>query len=173
MKDLLKPIIVLTVICIVTAGLLGATYNVTKPLIDKAELDATNAAMREVMPSATNFTAITELPDVTGLVQASKDDGGAGYVFKVESKGFGGAYPVMVGIGADGKITGAKLLEGNSETPGLGSKTGNESFTGQFIGKDSSLSGVETITGATISSKAFISAVGIAYEAYTAVGEGA
>ena len=79
----------------------------------------------------------------------------------------------MVGIGADGKITGAKLLEGNSETPGLGSKTGNESFTGQFIGKDSSLSGVETITGATISSKAFISAVGIAYEAYTAVGEGA
>ena len=61
MKDLLKPIIVLTVICIVTAGLLGATYNVTKPLIDKAELDATNAAMREVMPSATNFLSLIHI----------------------------------------------------------------------------------------------------------------
>ncbi len=78
----------------------------------------------------------------------------------------------MVGIGSDGKITGTKLME-NGETPGLGSKTGMPDFTGQFAGKDRSLDGVETVTGATISSNAFIAAVEIAYEGYAAVGEGA
>ncbi|MEM1483945.1 RnfABCDGE type electron transport complex subunit G [Oscillospiraceae bacterium PP1C4] len=171
MKELMKPIIVLTVICVITAALLGATYTVTAPLISAAEKNASDAAMAEVLPSAASFTEL-KVDGVEGLLIAAKDEGGSGYVFKVQSKGFGGAYQVMVGIGSDGKITGTKLLD-NNETPGLGSKTGMPDFTGQFIGKDSSLDGVDTITGATISSKAFMTAVQIAYEGFAAVGEGA
>ncbi|WP_417019446.1 FMN-binding protein, partial [Anaerotruncus massiliensis (ex Liu et al. 2021)] len=103
---------------------------------------------------------------------AAKDDSGNGYAFKVKDKGFGGVYNVMVGIGNDGRITGVKLLD-NSETPGLGSKTGADAFTGQFPGKDKSLEGVDAVTGATISSKAFFRCVDTAYQAYEAVGEGA
>lgn len=171
MKDLVKPIVVLSAICIITAALLGATYNVTAPKIAAAEKAASDAAMTEVLPSASTFTEIT-VEGVEGLLAAAKDEGGAGYAFKVQDKGFGGAYVVMVGIGSDGKITGTKLLD-NAETPGLGSKTGVPAFTDQFLGKDSTLEGVETVTGATISSDAFIRAVGTAYKAYAAVGEGA
>ena len=41
----------------------------------------------------------------------AKDDSGLGYAFKVQDKGFGGAYTIMVGISSDGKVTGAKLLD--------------------------------------------------------------
>lgn len=171
MKDLLKPVIVLTVICVVASALLGLTYTQTAPLIAQAEKEASDAAMQAVVPGSTAFT---ELP-ATGMENvliAAKDDSGNGYAFKVKDKGFGGAYTVMVGIGSDGRITGVKLLD-NNETPGLGSKTGAAAFTDQFKGKDQALDGVDAVTGATISSKAFFRCVDTAYQAYEAVGEGA
>lgn len=161
---LAKPIIVLTLICVISSALLGATYTITKDTIDAATKAATDAAMAAVLPGAGSFEEIT----VEGVLLAAKETGGLGYAFQVQDKGFGGAYVVMVGIGDDGKITGTQLLD-NSETPGLGSKTGEASFTGQFIGKDSALEGVETVTGATISSNAFIRCIGTAYQAYGAV----
>lgn len=164
---LIKPVIVLTIICIVSSALLGATYTMTKDTIDAATKAATDAAMAAVLPGTGSFEEIT-VDGVEGVLLAAKESGGLGYAFQVQDKGFGGAYVVMVGIGADGKITGTQLLD-NSETPGLGSKTGDAAFTGQFIGKDSALEGVETITGATISSNAFIRCVGTAYQAYGAV----
>lgn len=169
MNSLIKPVIVLSVICIVTAALLGATFKITEPLIAASEKAASDAAMAEVLPSATTFSEISL--DVPGLLTAAKDEGGSGYAFKVEDKGFGGKYVVMVGIGVDGKITGAKLLD-NTETPGLGSKTGMPDFTGQFIGKDKLLSDIQMVTGATISSQTFMRAVDTAYIAFEAAGEG-
>ncbi|NCC68856.1 MAG: FMN-binding protein, partial [Clostridia bacterium] len=53
-----------------------------------------------------------------------------------------------------------------SETKGLGSRTTLPDFREQFYGKDSSLSGVDTISGATISSKAYIGAIKDAFSAY-------
>jgi electron transport complex protein RnfG len=54
-------------------------------------------------------------------------------------------------------ITNIKILE-QSETPGLGTKVGEEFFLEQFRGKDS-IEGVEAISGATISSEAMKRAV--------------
>ena len=88
---------------------------------------------------------------------------------KVQDKGFGGAYTIMVGISSDGKVTGAKLLD-NSETPGLGSKTGSADFIQRFVGVESSgVEGVQAITGATISSNAFKRCVQTAYTAFDSV----
>lgn len=183
---LVKPIIVLVLICIISAGLLGATYTATADTIAQVQKEASDKAMTEVLPGAASFTEIqrgenagldalrdTVAQTKCGLLMAAKEDSGAGYAFKVQDKGFGGAYAVMVGIDAQGKITGVKLLD-NSETPGLGSKTGEKNFTDRFTGVDgSSLEGVQTITGATISSNAFKRCVATAFEAFAAVGEGA
>lgn len=171
MKELLKPVVVLTVICVVASALLGLTYDKTAPLIAQAEKEASDAAMQAVVPGSTTFTELA-LEGMENVLIAAKDDSGNGYAFKVKDKGFGGVYNVMVGIGNDGRITGVKLLD-NSETPGLGSKTGADAFTGQFPGKDKSLEGVDAVTGATISSNAFFRCVYTAYQAYEAVGEGA
>ena len=167
MKELLKPVIVLTAICVIAAALLGFTYNITAPLIAEAEEASANAAKTEVLPGSSTFTICELATPIEGVLSVSKDDGGMGYAIQVQDQGYGGAYVLMVGIG-----TGAKLLD-NSETMGLGSKTGSADFINQFIGKDQSLEGVETISGATISSNTFIRCIDTAYQAYEAVGEGA
>ena len=48
----------------------------------------------------------------------------------------------------------------------LGGQTANESYYGQYEGQDSSLSGVNAISGATITSTAYESCVKAAFEAY-------
>ncbi len=165
---LAKPIIVLTLICLISSALLGLTYEKTKDIIAAAELQATNDAMAEVLPgSSGDFEQLDA--GMENVLMAAKDNGGAGYVFQVEDSGYGGAYVVMVGMDNEGTITGAKLLEHN-ETPGLGAKTEGADFTSQFIGKNqSSAADVDMITGATISSSAFIRCVEAACEAFNAV----
>lgn len=168
--NMAKPIIVLTAICVISSALLGMTYNVTKDKIEEVKAEASAAAMREVLPQAQDFKELAADPE-NGVLLAAEGSDNTGYVFKTQDKGYGGAFVVMVGIGADGNITDVKLLD-NAETPGLGSKTGMPKFTDQFKGKDQSLEGVETITGATISSKAFLRCVDTAYKAYEKLGGG-
>ena len=71
----------------------------------------------------------------------------------------------MVGIGSDGLITGTEVLV-NNETQGLGSRVSEHDFMDQYIGKDSTLEGVQAISGTTISSNAFSNAVKTAYQIY-------
>ena len=58
MKELLKPVVVLTVICVVASALLGLTYDKTAPLIAQAEKEASDAAMQAVVPGSTTFTEL-------------------------------------------------------------------------------------------------------------------
>ena len=56
---LAKPIIVLTLICVISSALLGATYTITKDTIDAATKAATDAAMAAVLPGAGSVEEIT------------------------------------------------------------------------------------------------------------------
>lgn len=170
MNQMIKPIVVLLAICIISSALLGMTYNATAQKIIDVNQKASDAAAMEVLPGASTFAGFgTDALDTEVYQSVLEETSGKGYVFKVKDKGFGGAYSVMVGIDADGKVTGAKLME-NTETPGLGSKTGTPDFTGRFVGKTGAeIEGVETITGATISSDAFKRCVALACEAYEGI----
>ena len=53
----------------------------------------------------------------------------------------------------------------------LGGQTANKSYTGQYTGQDASLSGVNAISGATITSTAYRGCVETAFEAYELVKE--
>ena len=169
-EALVKPVIVLTVICIVVSGLLAVTNGVTAPII-KANTEATaNAARVEILPEADSFTKL-DYTDADGIItEVYAADNGAGYVISGSGKGYGGALPVMVGISADGTITMIKVMD-NDETPGVGKKTQEASFTDQFTGKDETLDGVTTISGATISSTAVLNVVEHAFVAYNTVTE--
>ncbi|MGN1139409.1 MAG: hypothetical protein ACI4RM_08155, partial [Ruminococcus sp.] len=57
-KDIIKPILVLTCICLVVTGLLAYVNTVTSPIIEKAELDKSQQAMAEVLPEADSFSAV-------------------------------------------------------------------------------------------------------------------
>ena len=97
----------------------------------------------------------------------------AGYVITTSGKGFGGTIQVMVAISPEGTILRCKTLDVSSETKTLGGQTANESYYGQYEGQDSSLSGVQAISGATITSTAYKGCVQTAFAAYETVKEAA
>lgn len=165
------PIIVLSVICIIISGILAYVQGITDPIIIKQKEETAKAARIEVLPDAEDFVKIdVELPE--GGIDAYKATNGVGYVITTKAVGYDSSgLVVMCGIKADGTISKVKNLE-NNETPGLGSKVKEESYTSQYNDKDKSLSGVESIGGATRSSKAFEKAVTIAFDIFETVKEG-
>ena len=172
-SDFVLPIGVLLLICIVASALLAYTNSITAPIITAAEEEAAEAARIEVMPEADSF----ELVQVDGLPESITEVyravNGAGYVFMITSDGYGGrdTLNMICGIDAEGKITDTQVLS-HSETVGLGSKVTGDDFRSQFVGKDSSLEGVDTIGGATVSSSYYINAIRDAFTAYDLVKEG-
>ncbi len=172
MADFGAPILVLVLICAVMSGLLAVTNGVTAPIIAAAEAKAQEEARMEVLPGADSFeqVEIAGVPaSVTGVFQASN---GAGYTFSITTQGYGGknTLKMAVGIGADGKITGVKVLS-HKETAGLGSKiTADEGFYGQFPGLDANgAAGADTISGATFSSNYYKAAIADAFTAFEQV----
>ena len=164
-KEFAMPPLVLTVIAAVVTGALVATDSVTTPIIEQQAAAAADAARAVVLPSADSFTQVTvdEMPE--GGVDIYEANNGTGYVVTAQAKGYGGMLKVMVGIDSNGLISGTEVLE-NNETQGLGSKVSEHAFMDQYIGKDSTLEGIETISGTTISSNAFSKAVQNAYQVY-------
>lgn len=167
LKDFVIPTIVLTLICAVAAAAMVCTYQVTKPIIDVNTKAAADAARAEVYAGVAGFEELN-IEGFANCSEAYKTTGGEGYVFTTTSKGFGGTLKVMTAISQDGKIVGVKVLE-HEETPGLGSRTAEPEYLAGYQGKDSSLSGIEYITGVTVSSKGVNAAVVSAFEVFDAV----
>ena len=164
-EEIIRPILVLTVICIVVSGLLAGTHAITQPVIDanvKREADASRIAL---LPEADAFTQVEYADGTISEVWAA--DNGAGYVITGSAKGYGGDVPVMVGITAEGTISAIQVMD-NDETPGVGKKVMEADFTGQFQGKTGS-DEVDAITGATYSSNAVFEVVDAAMAAYQTV----
>jgi len=158
MKEIIRYGFVLTLICAVSGGLLAGVDMLTEPKIALQKANEEKAALEEVMPQADKF----EMVKAEGKPEYYKafDKSGAflGVVFKASAKGYSSIIEVLTGMLKSGNITAIKVLSQN-ETPGLGSQVSDNKFTGQFSGKDNTLSGVEAITGATISSSAVINSV--------------
>lgn len=104
-----------------------------------------------------------------------------GKIFEVAysgaAKGYHDLIEVMVGINQDGKLTGISIMS-HSETPGLGARIVEASFTKQFAGLDldttklSSEGGkVDALSGATFSTVGVITAVTEALEQFPKIKE--
>lgn len=173
-KDIIKPILVLCSICLVVTGLLAYVNMVTSPIIEKAEVEKSQQAMAEVLPDADGFTNvdINELSSIPEEVsEIHKAENGAGYVFIIITKGYGGDMKIACGINNEGTVEACTTLSHN-ETSGLGSKTAEDPYKSQYKGKSAdTLNEVEAITGATISSNAYMSAIENGFKAYEIVKE--
>lgn len=170
-NEIIKPVLVLVCICLVVTALLAYINSVTSPIIAKAEQEKTQQAMSEVLCEADGFEKleIGNLPDrVTQVYTATN---GAGYVFMLTTKGYGGDMKLICGMDADGVIEQCKTLS-HAETSGLGSKTAEDPYRNQYCGKSAdTLREVDAITGATISSSAYKNAIEDAFKAYDMVKE--
>ena len=170
-NDLLKPVVVLTVICIVVSAALAAVNGITAPIIAEAAAKAADANRIELLPEADGFEAIEV--EIEGVTEMHKATNGVGYVISAQGNGYGGngSVKVMFAYDNEGNITNVKVVDCSGETPGIGDKIVKEAwFTEQFIGLNGEAKkgeNVDTISGTTISSGAFINAANAAWKAYS------
>lgn len=159
MKEMARYGFILALICTIAAGLLAGVNTLTRPKIVAQALAEEQAALKEVMPQAARFTEIKSGQEILYYKALDSQDSLIGFVFKSGGKGYSSVIETLAGMFPDGKISAIKVISLN-ETPGLGMRVTESSFTGQFNNQDAlSLSGVQAITGATISSRAVIDSV--------------
>lgn len=166
MKTILKFAFILFLVNLIAASILAWAYNLTKFRIQEQERLAQEQALKQVMPE--EITDRLEVVEKGGIVKYWKAfKGGSsqiqGYIFIAKKYGYASVIETMVGMKKDGTITGIKVLSQN-ETPGLGVKIAEPSFTKQFLnrnvsGLELSKNNIHAITGATISSRAFLDSI--------------
>lgn len=165
MKFSAPPWLKMAIISIVVGAVLGVVNELTEGPIAQQAVAAANAARQACFAEADSFEAIELSADsgVDSCYAAMKDGELAGYVAQVTVTGFGGPIEIHVGMNLEQTITGISVGGSDfSETPGLGAKAKDPDFTVQFAGLTIPTqlgSGVEAITGATITSGAVSSGV--------------
>lgn len=176
---IIKPAFALFIICLVSTVLLAFTNQATSDKIEQNAIDTENQSRMLVLTAAKSFSQATPL-DGSITYCAGLDSGGKtiGYIFTSSAKGYGGEVKVMTGFDMDGKIVGFEILDCSGETPGLGQNSKKDEFKNRFIGKTGALQvnktsndgqNIQAITAATMTSKAVVSAVNAASEAFTKV----
>ncbi len=162
MKQYIKSIGALTVICVVVAVLLAATNFITAPIIEKNEAAAANEALLVVMPNGEEFTAVdlTKYTLPESITEAYSEKNG-GYVFKMTVSGYQAGMVIMCGIDKDGVVTGAVCLS-SAETLGY-QETYGTNLTGVNI---DTVDSVDTVAGATRTTQGYKNAVKDALNAF-------
>ena len=165
MKRAVQSIIVLTAICLLTTVILATINYITSPIIEAAEKEAEIEALKIVLPSGKDFEELSvegDLPDSINKIY--KETSGDGYVFRMTVKGYSKGLTVLCGVSTEGRVTGAVCLS-SSET------LGHEKDYGEsFIDLDaSSVPSVDTVSGATMTTKAYRSAVSDALSAFETI----
>lgn len=185
-KKIVHDALILTAFTLVLGFVLGLVYGITKEPIAAADMAKSQAAYQQVFEEAESFEAYGAFDkeaaasvmsengyaDEITDVQVAKDGSGSelGYVITVLAKdGSQANITFSVGIANDGTVNGYSITS-IAETPGLGDKAKNEEFSSQFKGKQAdsftvvkqapaSDSEIESISGATITSRAMTNGV--------------
>jgi len=168
MKNHLKSVSTLTIICAVVSILMAATNYVTAPIIEQRKNEAANAALKQVLPDGEGFEKLEisdyELPETVTKAYSEKN---GGYVFELTTKGYSNDLIIMCGINADGEVVGATYLSGG-ETHAI-KETYGERFKGKtFADVDS----VDTKSGSTLTTSAYKAAIKDALGAKEIIGGG-
>ena len=161
---------VLLIISVVVAAALAFVNSVTAPIIAQSTAEKTQKAIALVLPGGYEET-LSQFPDDTGLVRCVYK-GSQGYALEVTPAGFDNTITMMVGVNSEGNVLGIDIIS-HTETAGLGAVADAETpagqnFRGQFAGAAGSVAvtkdggSVDSITGATITSRAICDGVNAA-----------
>ena len=167
-KYILRLALTLLVITAVMAAALAAVNQFTAPMIAKLQAEKTQEAIELVLPGGGEEIEFTDSTGLVSTVYASE----AGYAVEVTPIGFDNTITMMVGINIQGEVLGISVIS-HTETAGLGAvaaaaNSAGEAFRGQFVGMSGSLAvtkdggEVDSITGATITSRAICEGVNAA-----------
>ena len=163
-KELVFPVVVLVVICLVCSAILAVLNNITAPIIEANTRAETLAAYVSVLPQGTTTDELTEVENLTtanvsGAVKTAAGD----VAVKAAATGYSGKdVTVYVAFDADGAISGISI-DASTQTTGIGSKVAEDSYEESYVGIEGSEGSgavdVDAIAGATYSSNAAETAI--------------
>ena len=139
----------LLVVCLAVAALTALVYAVTKDPIAEGERTRKEDAIRLIFTEADHFAEDTSI--VLGganAVYAVFDASGTQLGYCVDYTGnsdYGGAVNMMIGVGADGKVTGLQVIS-HAET-----------FIDRYLDDNSRYTGIDKAYGADLSAGATMS----------------
>ncbi|MBQ2676787.1 MAG: FMN-binding protein [Clostridia bacterium] len=144
-----------------------AEGNVTSEAAEDVKTKVTNAA-EKIINSTVEEVDISGYEDMPAQVRKAYKTDSGNYLFELRAAGYGingdyhtsGEYIYLrVSATAEGKIIDCETTS-QSETDGIGSVCAEESFYGQFDGKDeSTYKDIDAISGATITTNGYKTAV--------------
>ena len=184
MRDLIKMIVVLAVICTTSGVVLSYVNTATEAPREYQYITfVQEPSMKAVLGDYDNDPIKERIKLVVGedkegnpvemvVFPAKKGGETQAIAYSASAKGYHDLIEVMVGVGPDGKLTGISIMS-HTETPGLGARIVEPEFTDQFEGLDldtTKLSAeggsVDTLSGATFSTTGVIAAVSAALEQF-------
>lgn len=181
MKEMIKMVVVLTVLCCVSGSLMAKLNEITKEPIAKQVLEMVTAPVLRSMfegtsndPTADQFT-ITDDDRERNFFVAVYDGEPTTIAFETSAKGYGGDVGLMVAINVNEDKLMAVSVTTHGETPGLGANAKDDpTFTAQFAGhgldKPIQVTGdggdINAMSGATITSRAVCKAATEAEDVY-------
>ena len=186
-KFVLKVAGTLTAIALVVAALLGLVNSVTEGPIAAINEANTKAALAAVAPEGATFEAVEISDDVAAAaaqyatISEAYTMSTGGYATKIVASGSQGNIEMIVGVDADGAVTGVSIVS-NAETGGIGSKVMENKpndagvpVLDQFIGMSGAgslvvKSNITPISGATVSTNGVTAGVNAALAAVEALG---
>jgi len=189
LKNIARDALKLFAITVITGIILGFVHEVTLPAITRNNALARQKAFTKAYPEAEQFLETEELESfaltegdsllteigykniVVQEIRIAADEAGnqLGYVAVVStSEGYGGNITLLIGYSNEGVVKGMDIMEIN-ETPGLGTKAGEDPFISQFAYKNViefvytkmgavADNEIDAISGATITTKAVVDA---------------
>ena len=172
-KYVLRLAATLLIITAVVAAALAGVNAITAPAIAKLTAEKTQMAIEAVLPGGGEEMTDLNAVDYEGADLVSKVyKGESGYAIEVTPGGFDNTITMMVGVDFEGNILGIDIIS-HTETAGLGAVADAETpagqnFRGQFVGMSGSVAvekdggQVDSITGATITSRAVCDGVNAA-----------
>jgi len=165
MKDIIRPTLVLLIICLIASVILAIIYKQTAPLIAQNKLRAEEQARKTVLPEAETFRPVLDGDQIVYYEGLNEDSALVGYVFSCFQYGYSSDVKTMVGLTTDLMINAITVVS-QMETPGLGANCTRPGFLDQFSGKnpadiyvDKDGGDIQSLTGATITSRAVTNAI--------------
>jgi electron transport complex protein RnfG len=176
LKHIIKPAFSLLVIAAISTAALALVRGITLEPIENQRKITQERVKIEVLPQASGFREISVVKSgsIVSIFEGLNENELVGYVLELAPSGYSGAIHMMVGISAiENKLAGMRVMK-HTETPGLGSLATEEKFYRKYDGRDlvpirvvrtnAAENEIETITSATITTRAITNAVNEAIE---------
>ena len=184
MRDLIKMVVVLLVICTTSGVVLSYVNEATEEPREYSYIKfVQEPSMKAVLGDYDNDPVKERIKLVVGedeegnpvevvVFPAKKGGNTEAIAYSATAKGYHDLIEVMIGVGPDGTLTGISIMT-HTETPGLGARIVEPQFTDQFAGLDLDTTKlaaeggkVDTLSGATFSTVGVIAAVSAALEQF-------